>query len=126
MICLDEYSGKTTIHTSDNLPGSKGVANMYIGLGDLTKNQCDLDELHVHLVCDFAIARHDIQQGRRQRIEESFSDEHPAEVVFRSRTLQLEHAANTVQCMDDEFHLFGIVFIEKVNENLQSSTTIRV
>ena len=121
---MDRRSEVTTL-TSDNLPCPKCVPDMYIRLRDLTKYQRDLNELHVHLFCNFAIARHNVQQGRRQRIEKSFSDEHAAEIVLGCRALQFEDAADTVQGVDNKIHLFGVVFIEKVNKNLQASATIK-
>ena len=39
--------------------------------------------------------------------------------------MELEDAADAVERVDDKFGLFGVVFIEKVNENLQSSATIK-
>ena len=97
---------------------------MDIRLRDLAKHQDDLNQLPVHLVCNLAMARHDVQQSRGQGVEKSFSNEHAAEIVLGCRTLQFEDAADTVQGVDNKIHLFSVVFIEKVNENLQSSATI--
>ena len=96
---------------------------MNIGLGDLTEHQDDLKDLAVHVVSDLSTAGHDIEQRRGQRIEEALSDEHSAEVILRGRTLQLEHAADPIECVDDEFRLFCVIFVQQVDKNLQAATS---
>ena len=85
---------------------------MDIRLRDLTKHQDDLNQLPVHLVCNLAMARHDVQQSRGQGVEKSFSDKHAAEIVLGCRTLQLEDAADAVQGVYDELALFRVVLVE--------------
>ena len=96
---------------------------MNIGLGDLTEHQDDLKDLAVHVVGDLSTAGHDIEQRRGQRIEEALSDEHSAEVILRGRTLQLEHAADPVECVDDEFGLLGEVLVQQIDKDFQASTS---
>lgn len=84
---------------------------MDVRLRNLAEHKNDLNDLMVHLHRHTLPTRHDVQQGRRQRIEETFSNEHPTEVVLGGRTLQLEHAPDPVEGVDDELSLFGIIFI---------------
>lgn len=85
---------------------------MDVGLGDLAEDEDDLNDLAVHLRREVALACHDVQECRGQRIQKAFSDEHPAKVVLRRRTLQFEHAANAVECVPDQLGLFCVILVQ--------------
>ena len=67
------------------------------------------------------MARHHIKQGSRQRVEQPFPNEHPAEIVLGCRTLEFEHTADSVQGMLDKFGLFTVIFIQEVHEDFQTT-----
>lgn len=86
--------------TTNDLPGTKCIADVYVRLRNLAEDEHNLYNLFIHLYRNLSLTRHDIEQRGGERIEKPFSDEHPAEVVLGGWTLQVEHAAYAVQGMD--------------------------
>ena len=97
--------------TTNDLAGTKRVPDVDIRLRHLTEDQYDLNNLLLHVCSGLPAAGHDVQQSRRQRVEQALSDEHPAEVVLRRRTLKLEHATDAIERMDDQFGLVGVILV---------------
>ena len=111
--------------TPDNLPRPQRIPYVNIRLRHLREDLKNLDNLHLDLHRRFALRRHHVQQRRGQGIKQTLADEHTTEVVLRRRALELEDAADTVQGVNDEVCLLGVVLVQKINEDLETSTSRR-
>ena len=67
---------------------------------------------------------HHIQKGCREGIQKTFTDEQSTEVILGRRTLRFEDTADAIQSVLYKFGLLVIVFIEKINQDLQTATSV--
>lgn len=99
---------------------------MDVGLRDLAEDEQDLDDLALHVRRCLTAACHHVQKRGRKGIKQALADEEPAKIILcGGRTLQLEHAPDPVERVNDQLALFRKVLIEEVDEDLQPSTPLR-
>ena len=89
----------------------------------MAEDQNDLHNLAIHLSGEISLAAHNIKQCRGQWVQKAFSNEHSAKVILGGRALQLEHAPYPIEGMNHQLGLFSVVFIQKVDQDFETSTT---
>ena len=110
--------------TSDNFPRTQSIANMNIWLRNLWENQQNLNNLRFRFHSRHSSDCHHIQKSCREGIQKTFTDEHSTEVILGRRTLKFKDTADAIQSVLYKFGLLAVVFIEKVNQDLQTATPV--
>ena len=103
--------------TSNDFPRSQRIPDMYIWLRNLGEDQQNLDDLHFCVVRWIPTVSHHVEEGCRERVQETLTDEHTAEVVLRCWALQFEHTSNSIQSVFDELGLFTVILVKEIDQN---------
>ena len=68
---------------------------------------------------------HHIEEGCRERVQETLTDEHTAKIVLCCWALQFEYTSNSIQSVFDELGLFAVILVKEIDQNFEATTATR-